>query len=232
MKKSVLLVEDDETLLLGLTDNFRARGYDVHTVTDGQAAIDQTTEVEPDVVVLDIMIPRVNGFEVCRQLRESGNGTPIIMLTAKGQEDDIIRGLEIGADDYITKPFSIGELMARVQALLRRCDSATEVMKFDDFVIDLAAHRLSRAGQAVPLTGKEFKLLAYFVQRPGRALTRNEILNQVWGQSVIVTARSVDRCVTTLRSKIEPDPRSPRYIATIRDIGYRFEASLEGRTGG
>jgi DNA-binding response OmpR family regulator len=154
---------------------------------------------------------------------------PIVMLTAKGQEEDIVRGLELGADDYVTKPFSIRELLARAKAFLRRREvKLSSVHRFGDCQLDLVSHRLLRSGAEVPLTTKEFRLLEYFLRRPGRALTRNEILNAVWGHGVIVTTRSVDRCVTTLRSKIEPDPHRPCYIQTIRDIGYRFEPPEEG----
>ena len=221
--KSILIIEDDTTLLRALCDNFRDRGFDVVTATDGTMALTNASRDECDVMLLDIMLPGVNGYEVCRQVREAGITTPIVMLTAKGQEDDIVRGLELGADDYVTKPFSIRELVARVDALLRRTGPDDGTIRFGDCELDLRAHTLRRDGEMVPLTSKEYGLLALFAQRPGRALTRHEILRRVWGQSVIVTSRSVDRCVTTLRSKIEPNPRKPLYIATIRDIGYRFE---------
>ena len=221
--KSILIAEDDRTLVRGLSDNFTSRGYDVTVATDGQAAIDHAFANQGDMILLDIMLPEVNGYEVCRRVREAGLTTPIVMLTAKGQEEDVIRGLELGADDYVTKPFSIRELLARVEALLRRCSSSGSVIRFAGFELDTDAHQLSRQGQPISLTSKEFCLLSYFLERSNRALTRNEILNRVWGRSVIVTSRSVDRCVTTLRSKIEPDPRNPILIKTIRDIGYRFE---------
>ncbi len=224
MSDRVLIIEDDATMLRGLKDNFQAHGYIVQTAQDGQAGLDQALSNPPDLIVLDIMLPRVNGYEVCRRIREQELDMPILMLTAKGQEEDIIRGLELGADDYVTKPFSIRELLARAKAFLRRRESKPiDVHHFGDCELDMASHRLLRGGGEVPLTSKEFRLLEYFVHRPGRALTRNDILNSVWGRSVIVTSRSVDRCVTTLRAKIEPDPHRPTYIHTIRDIGYRFE---------
>jgi DNA-binding response OmpR family regulator len=151
------------------------------------------------------------------------------MLTAKGQEDDIVRGLELGADDYVTKPFSIRELMARVKAFLRRQGPEAASYEFGDCRLDLTAHKLFRRGAEVDLTAKEFRLLEFFARRAGRALTRDSILEGVWGNEVIVTDRSVDRCVTTLRSKIEPDPRNPRFIHTIRDIGYRFEDAVAAK---
>jgi DNA-binding response OmpR family regulator len=221
--KSILIIEDDQTLLRALRDNFESRGFEVQTATEGKTALDLARRDEVDVILLDIMLPEVNGYEICRSVRDASVSTPIVMLTAKGQEDDIVRGLELGADDYLTKPFSIRELVARVGALMRRSGAEDEVLCFGDCELDLAAHTLHRNGTQVPLTSKEFRLLALFAQRPSRALTRNEILNRVWGHSVIVTARSVDRCVTTLRAKIEADPRNPQLITTVRDIGYRFE---------
>jgi DNA-binding response OmpR family regulator len=221
---AVLIIEDDATLLRGLTDNFVAQGYRVTTAADGQAGLEAAVDGQPDLIVLDIMLPRINGYEVCRRIRERGMEMPIIMLTAKGQEEDIIRGLELGADDYVTKPFSIRQLLARTKAFLRRSQTPdVPTYHFGDCCLDLAAHKLFRGGEEVLLTTKEFRMLEHFVQRPGRALTRRDLLDAVWGNSVIVTARSVDRCITTLRGKIEPDPRHPTFIRTIRDIGYRFE---------
>ena len=221
---AVLIIEDDTTLLRGLKDNFLAHGYRVHTAQDGQEGLNAALGDPPDLILLDIMLPEINGYEVCRMIRRHELDMPIIMLTAKGQEEDIIRGLELGADDYVTKPFGIRELLARAKAFLRRRQAKeSDVYGFGDCELNLTSHRLFRAGVEVPLTTKEFRTLEYFVHRPGRALTRNDILDAVWGSSVIVTARSVDRCITTLRSKIEPDPRHPTHIRTIRDIGYRFE---------
>src|SRR5208282_1857101 len=172
----------------------------------------------------DIMLPKVNGFEICRAVRAEKLEMPILMLTAKGQEEDIVRGLELGADDYITKPFSVRELLARAQAFLRRYQAgAAPSYKFGTCRLDTVSHRLIKNGAEVPLTNKEFRLLEYFLQHPGRAFTRDSIMNAVWGNSIMVTARSVDRCVTTLRAKIEPDPHHPTFIHTIREIGYRFE---------
>jgi DNA-binding response OmpR family regulator len=225
---TVLIIEDDPTLLRGLKDNFLGRGFRVRTASDGQQGLDAALAEAPDLIILDIMLPKINGYEVCRLIRRHEMDMPIIMLTAKGQEEDIIRGLELGADDYVTKPFNIRELLARAKAFLRRRQTKpSNEYQFGDCRLDLSAHKLFRAGVEVPLTTKEFRTLEYFVRRPGRALTRNDILDAVWGSSVIVTARSVDRCITTLRSKIEPDPRRPTYIRTIRDIGYRFEDAVQ-----
>jgi DNA-binding response OmpR family regulator len=220
----ILIVEDEPALMRGLRDVFAAQGYNVLTAADGEAGLQLALAAAPDLILLDIMLPKVNGYEICRALREGGLEMPIIMLTAKGQEEDVILGLNLGADDYVTKPFKIRELAARVNAFLRRRHAGEKVVSsFGDFTLDHAAHKLFRAGVEVELTPKEFRLLTYMAARPGRALARNDILNAVWGTSVMVTPRSVDRCVTMLRGKIEPDPHEPRYIQTIRDVGYRFE---------
>jgi DNA-binding response OmpR family regulator len=193
---SVLIVEDDPALLRGLRDNFTAAGYQVATAADGQQGLEAATRRPPDLLILDVMLPRLNGYEVCRSLRAAGCELPIIMLTAKGQEEDLLLGLNLGADDYVTKPFSIRELLARSAAFLRRrASEQPAVHEFGDCRLDTAARRL----------------------------TRQDILNAVWGRSVIVTGRSVDRCVTTLRAKIEPNPHEPTFIQTVRDLGYRFE---------
>jgi len=221
---SILIIEDDPALLRGLTDNFRAHGYQVRSATDGSSGLATALGEPPDLLLLDIMLPKLNGYEICRRLRERKLDMPIIMLTAKGQEEEIVKGLELGADDYVTKPFSIRELLARVNALLRRRPAEDEsVYQIGDATFNLASHKLTRKGEEIPLTTKEYRMLEYFVRRPNRALARSDIIDNVWGRSVIVTSRSVDRCITTLRSKIEPDSRRPRFIQTIRDIGYRFE---------
>jgi DNA-binding response OmpR family regulator len=174
------------------------------------------------------MLQKINGFVICRAVRAEKLEMPILMLTAKGQEEDIVRGLELGADDYITKPFSMRELVARVQAFLRRRQAgAAASYKFGSCRLDTVSHRLLKDGIEMPLTSKEYCLLEYFLQHPGRAFTRDSIMNAVWGNAVMVTARSVDRCVTTLRGKIEPDPHHPTFIHTIREIGYRFENGLK-----
>jgi DNA-binding response OmpR family regulator len=223
MSKRILIVEDDAALLRGLKDNFEAQGYDVRTANDGRKALEALTQEPPDLLLLDLMLPKVNGYDICQTVRARQLDLPIIMLTAKGQEDDIVRGLELGADDYVTKPFSIRELLARVKAFLRRQSPDSEAIQFGAFRLDRAAHKLFKNDVEVELTTKEFRLLEFFLQRSGRALTRDSILDAVWGDDVIVTDRSVDRCVTTLRGKIEPDPHNPIFIRTIREIGYRFE---------
>lgn len=223
-RAAILIVEDDPALLRGLADNFSMQGYDVRTTMDGNAGLASAIAAPPDLVLLDIMLPKLSGYEVCRQLRTQKFAAPIIMLTAKGQEEEIVRGLELGADDYVTKPFSIRELSARVKALLRRRgDEDQSVFQIGDATLDLVSHKLMRGGAEVPLATKEYRMLEYFVRRPNRALARRDIIDQVWGRSVIVTSRSVDRCIATLRGKIEPNSRTPTFIHTIRDVGYRFE---------
>ena len=220
---SVLIIEDDPALLSGLRDNFSAHHYLVRVARDGKEGLASIFEKPPALVLLDIMLPKMNGYEICQAVRARGLDMPIIMLTAKGQEADVIRGLELGADDYVTKPFRIRELLARVQAFLRRHATApATVIEFGTCRLDPQAHRVYRDGQEVSLTAKEFRLLAFLASRPGRALTRDQILDAVWGNEIMVNDRSVDRCVTTLRSKIEGDPHHPVYLQTIRDIGYRF----------
>jgi DNA-binding response OmpR family regulator len=220
----ILIVEDEAPLLLGLKDAFEDLGFTVLSASDGARGLSLAVDGKPDLILLDVMLPKVNGYEICRAVRSRGMDMPIIMLTAKGQEEDVILGLNLGADDYVTKPFKLGELLARANAFLRRRRSpSTQVVRFGDFELNLTAHVLLHKGKEVELTAKEFGLLAYFAVRVGRALARNDILDAVWGNSLTVTQRSVDRCVTTLRAKIEANPREPVFIQTIRDIGYRFE---------
>jgi len=220
----LLIIEDDPTLLRGLKDTFAAKGCEVISAVEGEEGLNLALSSHPDLVLLDIMLPKMNGYEVCREIREQGLQMPIILLTAKGQEEDIVLGLNLGADDYVTKPFKIRELVARANAFLRRRKiQLTDTCRFGDYQLNLASRKLFRGSKEVELTAKEFRMLEYFTTRPGRALTRRDILNAVWGNSVMVTPRSVDRCVTTLRGKIEIDPSSPAFIQTIRDIGYRFE---------
>lgn len=222
--ETILIIEDDTTMLRVLKDNLEYSGMKVETASDGEAGLELALSAQPDLILLDIMLPKINGYEVCRLLREDQVETPIIMLTAKGQESDIVLGLNLGADDYVTKPFNMNELLARIKAMLRRKDREnSSVLRFGDFELDLGAHRLMRNSQELQLTPKEFKLLKFFAEHEGRALTRDEILRSVWGSGIYVNTRSVDRCVTTLREKIEPEPHNPTLIHTIRDIGYRFE---------
>ncbi|TQV72709.1 response regulator transcription factor [Exilibacterium tricleocarpae] len=228
---TVLIVEDDSALLRGLKDNFAAKDYDVHTAMEGEAGLRLAFTLKPDLIILDIMLPMRNGFDICRRVREAGLDMPIIMLTAKGCEGDVIRGLNLGADDYVTKPFSVRELLARANAFLRRHRKpAADIVRFDDFEFNLTSRKLTQGDQYIPLTPKEHGLLELFVRRPGRSLTRDTILTVVWHNKLLITPRSVDRCVNTLRQKIEPDSRLPRYIKSVRDVGYRFDMPVEERS--
>ena len=224
----VLLVEDEPALARGLSDTLRANGFDVTVAADGERGLDAAMRGQADLILLDVMLPKINGYEICRAVRAQGIDVPIVMLTAKGREEDIVRGLNLGADDYVTKPFRVAELIARARAFLRRRGPATSSFRFGACEVDLAARTVRRAGADVELTAKEFALLAYFGSRPGCALSRDVILNAVWGNAVFVTPRSIDRCVTTLRAKVEPDPHRPIYIQTIREIGYRFVPNGDG----
>lgn len=227
---SILIVEDDSTLLRVLKDNFEFSGYAVRTAADGKRALQLVGESKPDLIILDVMLPQISGFDFCKRVRGDGLTIPIIMLTAKGQESDIVLGLNLGADDYVTKPFSIDVLLARVAARLRRRKDGPEaasqidfVFEFGDCRLDVQAHKLFQRGKEILLTPKEFRLLEFFVKHSGRCFTRDKILDEVWGEDLIVTERSVDRCINTLRSKIEHDPQNPAHVQTIRDVGYRFE---------
>jgi DNA-binding response OmpR family regulator len=219
----VLIVEDDLALARGLSDVLRVHGFDVQTAHDGRSGLDAALSGEADLILLDVMLPKINGYEICRLVRAQGLDVPILMVTAKGQEQDVVLGLNLGADDYVIKPFKVAELVARVRAFLRRRGADRTVTRFGGFELDPRARTLSRDGKALELTAKEFKLLAYFASRPGCALARDTILNAVWGSAIFVTPRSIDRCIATLRAKVEPDAHHPTYIQTIRDIGYRFD---------
>jgi len=222
--ETILIVEDDPTMLRGLKDNFEFKDYRVLTAPDGEEGLNAALNEKPDLIILDIMLPKINGYEVCRLIRKENLDMPIIMLTAKGEESDIVLGLNLGADDYVTKPFSIKELLARAAAFLRRGKQAEQdVYDFADYRLDIPARKLTQKGDEIKLSPKEFKLLELFVKKPGRALTRDDILNTVWGYDCYVGQRSIDRFVTTLRNKIEPDPHNPIFIHTIREIGYKFE---------
>jgi len=238
-KQKVLIVEDDAALLRGIADNFSFRGYLVDTASDGNSGLEKAQSGAHDLIVLDVMLPKVNGYEICRYLRQNGVMTPTIFLTAKAEESDVLLGLGLGADDYMTKPFSIRELLARAEAVLRRGNAHGEgkvggrasdsALAFADFVLDRAAHKLRRQGDGseVLLSPKEYLLLKYLVERAGRALSREDIMDGVWGHDSAVTLRSIDRFVTTLRRKIGDDPVHPELIETIREFGYRFGAAVE-----
>lgn len=220
----ILVVEDEPPLALGLEDDMKLEGYEVEVVRDGDTAVRRVREQSFDLVILDVMLPRKDGFEVCRELRRAGLRMPVILLTAKTQESDKVLGLELGADDYVTKPFSPRELRARVKAALRRAaGEMPEIYRFGDAEVDFTRYEFRRGGRAVEMTPIEFRLLATFIRHRGRTLSRNKLLDQVWGQETFVTDRVVDTHVTNLRKKIEPTPSEPRFLVNVRGMGYRFD---------
>ena len=224
--ETVLIIEDDPTMLRGLKDNFEFEGYRVHTAVDGDQGLKAALRIKPDLIILDLMLPKVNGYEVCRFLREEKVETPINMLTAKGHESDTVLGHKLGADDYVTKPFSIKELLARADAFLRRRRQETATTyEFGDCRLDTAARSFVRAGEEVALSPKEFELLAYLVANAGHALSRDTIMTNVWGYDAMVTPRSIDRFINALRNHIEANPATPKFIKTVREFGYKFEPS-------
>jgi len=226
--RTVLIVEDEPAMLRGLEDNFKMKGYYVLTADDGKKGLETALKERPDLILLDIMLPELNGYEVCSHVREKGLDMPIIMLTAKDQESDIVLGLNLGADDYVTKPFSIKELMARAEAFMRRRkDVEPQMYEFADCKLNIAARSLERAGQAVPLTPGEFKMLHLFLRKAGCPLTQDEIRTTVFGYSHFITTRDIDKAVDSLRNKIEPDPKQPRYFHVIPNIGYKFQGPSE-----
>jgi DNA-binding response OmpR family regulator len=222
--ESVLIIEDDPAMLRGLKDNFELKGYNVKTARDGEAGLAAALAEPADLIILDIMLPKMNGYEICDKIRKRELDIPIIMLTAKDQESDVILGLNLGADDYVTKPFSIKELLARADAFLRRRKKEErKVCEFGDCRLDTVKGVLTREGKEVKLTPGEYKMLHLFLRRAGCALTCDEIRNTVWGYSSFITLRDIDRTVAALRNKIEPDPDNPMFIRTIGGIGYKFQ---------
>ncbi len=220
----ILVVEDDSSLAMGLEDDLKLEGYQVEVARDGEAASRRAREEPFDLIVLDVMLPRKDGFEVCRELRRAGVTMPIIMLTAKTQESDKVLGLELGADDYVTKPFNPRELRARIKAVLRRTGGELpELYSFGDVEVNFQRHEVRRGGKLVPLTPVEFKLLAAFIRCRGRVLRRDQLLDEVWGRGSPVTDRVVDTHIVNLRKKVEPRPSHPRERVAVGGIGYRFD---------
>jgi len=223
--KKILVVDDEPTLLATVRYNLERDGYSVITAADGGAAVSIARDQRPDLIILDLMLPVMDGFEVCRLLRREMN-VPILMLTARTDEVDKVVGLELGADDYVTKPFSMRELMARVKAHLRRTQHAVEpaeMLVSGDLEIDLTGREAFRGGQSLSLKPKEFELIVVFMRNPGRAFTREQLLNEIWGYDFLGDSRTVDVHVSWLRRKIEPKPRRPARIVTVRGTGYRFD---------
>jgi two-component system alkaline phosphatase synthesis response regulator PhoP len=223
----ILVVEDEPGIALGLEDDLKLEGYDVEVMGDGAAASRRAREGRFDLILLDVMLPGKDGFEICRELRRAGMRVPILMLTAKTQEAEKVMGLELGADDYVTKPFGTRELRARIKALLRRAGSGQEAemecYRFGDVEVDFRRGELRRGGVAVELTPIEFKLLALFVRAPGRVMSRDRLLEGAWGPDTFASDRVVDNHIANLRRKIEPDPADPRYLRNVRGMGYRFD---------
>jgi DNA-binding response OmpR family regulator len=221
----ILIVEDEPNMVAGLRDNFEFEGYQVITAPDGVAGLERALSESPDLVILDVMMPRMSGLDVCRQLKSKRPSIPIIMLTARGQEVDKVVGLELGADDYVTKPFSIRELLARVKAVLRRSHTVAkeqERVSFGDVEINLRSCQVTRAGKSLEFSSKEFELLKYLVCNQGETLSRDRLLEEVWGYDRFPTTRTVDAHIVRLRQKIEPKPEEPRFILTVHGTGYKF----------
>ena len=233
MSKRILIVEDDPHILLGLTDALTGEGYEVAGCRDGGQAAALIKQSQPDLIVLDVMLPHKNGYDICRELRAAKNAVPVLMLTAKGQEIDKVVGLELGADDYVTKPFGLRELIARVHALLRRAQARPEAalqtpdfLRFGDVEIDARALRGKRGGEPFSLTPREFAVLSVLFHERGNAVSRDRLLNDVWGIEYYGTTRTLDQVIVKLRQKIESDPSSPRHLLTVHGLGYRIEDCL------
>jgi DNA-binding response OmpR family regulator len=223
---NILVVEDEREMLRGLRDNLEFENYHVDAATDGESALKKIVEGSYDLIILDVMLPRLSGLDVCKRARQRGITTPIIMLTARGEEIDKVLGLELGADDYITKPFSVRELMARIKAVLRRAEGIAAVpserMVVDDLVLDFASFTATRDGQSLTLSPREFEIMKHLWIHRNKTVTRDELLTQVWGYDDSISTRTVDNFMLKLRQKIEEDPGSPKRIITIHGIGYKL----------
>jgi two-component system alkaline phosphatase synthesis response regulator PhoP len=224
VSRRILVVEDEAALRLALSDRLRSEGYEVEVAADGVAGWERARRGGFDLVLLDVMLPGKGGFDVLRDLRREGVDTPVLVLTARGEVLDRVLGLKLGADDYLVKPFETAELLARIEALLRRAQPDTEAgtFAFGDVRVDFRRVEVTRAGQSVELSALEFRLLRYFVEHRGEVLSRDRLLDEVWGYSAEVYSRTVDQHVATLRRKIEADPRRPRHVVTVHGLGYRF----------
>lgn len=221
----ILIVEDEESILMPLEDNLKLEGYEVASATDGLAGLAAAQKGPYDLILLDIMLPKMDGFEVCRRLRQDRVMTPILILTAKSQEIDKVLGLELGADDYVTKPFSSREILARIKAILRRAKEPpqeADQVRFGDVEVDFGRYEAKKSGRPVPLTALEFSLLRCLIRNEGRVVDRNEILDDVWGKDIYVDARTVDKHISLLRRKFEDDPQAPKHILGVRGVGYKF----------
>src|SRR6185369_2842702 len=229
----ILVIEDDPSIVAGLELNLSLEGYEVVSANDGEHGLRIAGETPPDLVLLDIMLPGMNGLEVLRQLRLSDPDIPVLVLTARGEEADKVLGLQMGADDYISKPFSVSELRARVNAFLRRKRlqaSSRPVQQFGEVVVGVDSHRVVRQGREVPLTAREFGVLTYFLRHPARVINRETLLHAVWKMEYL-SQRTIDNFIARLRAKLEPDPENPRHFLTVRGVGYRFEPGADQTAG-
>ena len=226
MSKKILIAEDDPGIQLSLKDEFESEGYQVFTANDGEKGLEMIKEQKPDLIILDIMLPGLDGYEVCKKLRREGDNTPIIMLTVKDQEIDKVLGLELGADDYVTKPFSLRELLARVKSILRRIqDHSSEIDSYciGETELDFKKYEARKKGHELELTPLEFHMLQLFVMKQGQVIARDDFLDKIWGEdNVLVTSRTIDRHIANIRKKIEDDPSNPRFITSIRGVGYKL----------
>lgn len=223
--EKIIIIEDEESILMALEDNLKLEGYAVSSALDGEMGLSKVMENNYDLIILDIMLPKMNGFDVCKRIRQDGISTPILMLTAKSQEIDKVLGLELGADDYVTKPFSPRELLARVKALLRRAkpqNQGKELFSFGNIEIDFKKYEIKKKGKQIYLTALEFALLHFIIKQNGEVVSRDAILDEVWGDEVFVQPRTVDKHIAELRKKIEDNPANPRFIVGVRSIGYKF----------
>jgi len=224
--QKILIVEDEPSMRLGLKDNLEFEGYEVLIAEDGQAALDVVSAGTFDLILLDVMLPKISGFDVCKKLRKEGNTTPIILLTAKGEEIDKVLGLELGADDYVTKPFSLRELLARIKAVLRRGESSPKsegsTIKIGKLTVNFNSYNASDENEAVQMSHKEFEVLHYLWNKKNNTVSREELLTNVWGQDVYITTRTIDNFILKLRQKIEEDSNHPKIILTVHGIGYKL----------
>jgi DNA-binding response OmpR family regulator len=226
-KKTILVIEDDPGISMAVRDELEFEGFRVEVAHDGRAGLESILQSPPHLVVLDIMLPGQNGFQICKEVRARGIATPIIVLTARGQEADRVRGLELGADDYITKPFSLAELVARVRAVLRRYDpqDRADTIRHGPITIDFRKRQLLKGNAVVELTDKEFQILGLLMKRPSEVISRDDFLKTLWGDDVYVTPRTIDIHISSLRKKIEDDPENPSLIVSVRNAGYKFSTT-------
>lgn len=225
VQRKVLIVEDDEAMAVALRDGFEYEGYEVSLARDGAAGMELSTSASPDLIILDVMLPKVTGLDICKRLRSEGSTVPIIMLTARGQEVDKVLGLKLGADDYVTKPFSFMELIARVEAVLRRSAGVRErvdTYEFGDVAVNFKTHEATKSGKPIRLSAREFQLLRYFIDRRGEVVTREQLLDGVWGYENMPFTRTVDMHIAKLRKKVESSAHDPRFLVTVHRVGYKF----------